>query len=425
MWKAAIIFLLVYAGLVTIKRYRPAIVWCGIAAALAVGAVEFGEIAGGLKLNVLGIFFGSLVLAELFIYSKLPEAISDNLINRSSNLGAAFLLIIVFASFISIFIDNVVTVLIVAPIALHLTRKAGVSPVPVIVGLAISSNLQGMAILIGDTPSMILAARMKMNFLDFFVYTCDSQPGYRWGIFWFVQLGALAGVAVLYAFFRGMKQKPARIPVTRVKTWVPLWLIVITIVLLSCASFIDRDFRWFGGTACMLVGVIGYVWYRFHGTEGSLSLLRRLHWGTLAFLAGIFVLVTMLECRGVVDALVGRMEALSGSNPFIIYTAVVWFSVLVSAFIDNIPYITAMLPVVIGFSDSISLPPEMLVFGVLVGACLGGNITPIGAAANVVAVGILEKERSHVSFGSFVRIGLPFTLAATIVSYIALWFAYR
>ena len=419
MWRATIIFILVYLGLVLAKRYRPLIVWSGVVAALAVNALEPVELLLGIDWNVLGIFAGSLLLAELFLVSRLPETIADILINKSPNLGIAFLSIIVFTSILSSFIENVATVLIVAPVALQLARKVEVSPVPVIIGLAISSNLQGTATLIGDPPSMILAAARGMNFLDFFWYRG------RMGIFFFVEIGALFGFAVLFLFLMNMRKRPVRIPVTEVRSWTPVWLIASMILLLSLASFIDRDFTWFAGTVCILIAAVGLLWYRGFDREGFERLARHFDWGTTAFLAGIFVIVTMLEERGAIDAFVDELGSHRGAGPFLVYSAVVWISVLISAFIDNVPYITAMLPVVTGIAGRLGMSAELLVFGLLIGSCLGGNITPIGASANIVAIGILDRTGNHVDFRSFVKIGLPFTLAATAAAYIALWLVWR
>ncbi len=419
MWKATVIFLAVYIGFVLSKRHRPYIAWGGILVALAAGALYPEEIITGINWNVIGIFAGSLLLAELFIVSRLPEAISDVLINHSPNLGIAFLSIIVLTSILSAFIENVATVLIVAPIALQLARKVDVSPVPVIIGLAVSSNLQGTATLIGDPPSMILAAAKGMNFLDFFWFEG------RIGIFFFVQIGAIFGFAVLFFFLKGMRRKPVEISVTRVRTWTPVWLLGVMIVLLSLASIVDSEFKWFSGVVCMVIALIGLAWYRSTDVEGARKLMRHFDWGTAAFIAAVFVLVTMLEERGAIETLMNRLGSLRSVRPIVFYAAVVWFSVLISAFIDNVPYITAVLPVVIGLAGRFGISEELLVFGVLIGSCLGGNITPIGASANIVAVGILGRAGNPVSFGSFVRIGLPFTLAATLGAFIALWLVWN
>jgi len=423
---AIVIFVVVYVGLVVFRHHRAHVTWLGIALALALGTLTFGEIVPSVNWNVLGIFAGTLVLAELFIISKVPETIADVLINRSKNLGMAFLVIVAFTSVLSMFVENVAAVLIVAPIALQLARKAGVSPVPVIIGIAISSNLQGTATLIGDPPSMILGAAMKMNFMDFIVYPMRDGSGVvKPGIFWFVQIGAIVSVGVLFFFFKGMKRKLEPIPVTKVFSVVPTLLLILTILLLALATFVDPGFVWFGGTVCMAMALVGCVWFSFHDHRRVLKIAKDFDWGTAAFLMGVFVLVGMLDNRGVIEAVVERLGALRGAHPFVLYSVVVWASVLLSGFIDNVPYVTAMLPVVIRFATEAGLPVELFAFGLLIGACLGGNITPIGASANVVAVGLLHREGHPISFGRFMKMGLPFTVAATAASYLALWFVYR
>lgn len=423
MWKAVVIFAAVYIGLIVFRRGRWLTASLGVAVAMIPGIALLtpaDAFIHGIQWNFIGILAGSIILAELFVYSRMPEAISDRLINNSKNLAAALMLVIGFASFISIFIDNVVTVLIVAPIALLLTRKAGVSPIPVIIGLAISSNLQGMAILIGDIPSMLLAAQERMTFLDFFWR--DGKPG----IFWFVQFGAVAGFAVLWPFIKKYRQKPERIEVARIRSWIPFWLIVVMVVMLALSAQWDRDMsKGYGGIICMLVALAGVIWYGFSVRKGAERHKWHLDWRTIVFLAAIFILVFMLVEAGAVEAVVGRLSGLEGRNTFVVLTIIVWFSVMVSAVIDNIPYIAVMLPLVGNLADTLDINRMLLVLGLLIGSCMGGNITPIGAAANVAATGILEKERNPVSFWGFVRIGLPFTLAATSAAYLALYFVYR
>jgi Na+/H+ antiporter NhaD/arsenite permease-like protein len=423
MWKAVVIFAAVYIGLIVFRRGRWLTASLGVAVAMIPGIALLtpaDAFIHGIQWNFIGILAGSIILAELFVYSRMPEAISDRLINNSKNLAAALMLVIGFASFISIFIDNVVTVLIVAPIALLLTRKAGVSPIPVIIGLAISSNLQGMAILIGDIPSMLLAAQERMTFLDFFWR--DGKPG----IFWFVQFGALAGFAVIWPFIKKYRQKPERIEVARIRSWIPFWLIVVMVVMLALSAQWDRDMsKGYGGIICMLVALAGVIWYGFSVRKGAERHKWHLDWRTIVFLAAIFILVFMLVEAGAVETVVGRLSGLEGRNTFVVLTIIVWFSVMVSAIIDNIPYIAVMLPLVGNLADTLDINRMLLVLGLLIGSCMGGNITPIGAAANVAATGILEKERNPVSFWGFVRIGLPFTLAATSAAYLALYFVYR
>lgn len=153
--------------------------------------------------------------------------------------------------------------------------------------------------------------------------------------------------------------------------------------------------------------------------------LRHYDIETTAFLVGIFIIVGMLEHQGVIHSIADFLARNIGDNPLVVFSVVVSASVLFSAFIDNVPYLTAMIPVVQLLSDSLAIPVELLVFGLLIGASLGGNVTPIGAAANIVAVGTLKKHDVQVSFMDFVRLGLPFTIVATLLGSIFIYLVWR
>ena len=128
--------------------------------------------------------------------------------------------------------------------------------------------------------------------------------------------------------------------------------------------------------------------------------------------------------QGVIDAAAGLLAKLGGGNVFVLYTVIVWGSVLISAFIDNIPYVATMIPVIAGLAAALGVDPTVLYFGLLSGATLGGNCTPIGASANITGIGILRKEGYTVKNSDFFKIGIPFTLAAIIPAYIYLWIMY-
>jgi Na+/H+ antiporter NhaD/arsenite permease-like protein len=418
----ATIFCLVYLYLIFFKHNRGLAVWLGISLISLFALLSrnpffhFKEIFHFINWNVIGIFAGTLILAEVFIQSKVPVLLADIFVDRSKNVGMAILWVCALSSFISAFVENVATVLIVAPVAIALSKKLKVSPVPFLIGLAISSNLQGTATLIGDPPSMILAGNLKMNFNDFFIY--QGKPG----IFFAVQLGAVASFIVLYFFFRKYKEPVIQIPKEKVTSWIPTLFLVGLIVALAISPIWDPDFRFLGGIICIGFGVIGILWQWMRDRDTAMKIAKGYDWDTTFFLAGVFVMVGFLENVGIIEDLKNFIVATLGSNPFVNYTFIVWFSVLVSGFIDNVPYITAMIPITIRISSEIGIPPYFLTFGLLIGSCLGGNITPIGASANIVSVGILKREGHAISFWQFAKIGLPFTLAATLLSYLfILW----
>jgi len=132
-----------------------------------------------------------------------------------------------------------------------------------------------------------------------------------------------------------------------------------------------------------------------------------------------------LTQTGWIEKIANSLSGLVGGNIFLGYTLLVFLSVALSAFVDNVPYLAAMLPVAISMADKLQVNPSLLLFGLLIGASLGGNVTPIGASANIVACGLLKKEGHPVRFGEFVKIGLPFTLAAVIPAYLFIWLVWR
>jgi Na+/H+ antiporter NhaD/arsenite permease-like protein len=416
---AGLIFLVTYGAIVVFKRVKSEVLWVGIVIGMVAGLIHARDFVHDINWNVMGIFAGTLVLSEYFVLSRVPDAISTVLIRRTHTVGMAYLVVCIFASVLSIFIENVATVLIVAPIMVGLAKRVGVSPVPGIIGIAISSNLQGTATLIGDPPSMILANYMHMNFNDFFFY--QGKPG----IFFAVQIGAVGSMLFLYWVYSRFKNPIDYKGTIDTRSYIPSVLIIVMIGALALSSLVDPDFRWFGGAACMALAGICVVMSRFAALKEHKWVLRHYDWETTLFLAGIFVMVGMLERSGVIEKMALFLSGSIGNNPLAAFNVIVWGSVSFSAFIDNVPYLTAMIPVVQLLSDVLGIGVELLVFGLLIGASLGGNITPVGAAANVVSVGILKKNDVHVSFLEFARIGLPFTIIATLLGSAFVYWVWR
>ncbi len=424
-YKVFVIFLFVlsYSGIIAFSRKKTFFAGIGALLLLLAHALLRAESPGHwfnfvvhtINWNVLGIFLGTLLIAEAFIESEVPALIAHFLVNRSRNVGMAILSVCVMTSLLSAFIENVATVLIVAPIALAVAKKQDISPVPFLIGLAVSSNLQGTATLIGDPPSMILAGYMGLNFNQFFVL------GGKLGIFFAVQVGAVISFGILHLFYRQYRAPILPTSKPGVRSWFPSVIILLMIVLLSLSSFLDPNFTYFGGIICMVLGISCIPLFCRVGSCSGREMLRKLDFDTAIFLASIFILVGSLTEAGLMNDIAMFVRKFLGDDQFVIYTFLVWFSVLISSFVDNIPYITAMLPVAEILSQNLGFSPYLFVFGLLIGSCLGGNITPVGASANVVAVSILRREGHHVGLKEYGRIGLPFTLGATLGSYLFVW----
>jgi Na+/H+ antiporter NhaD/arsenite permease-like protein len=162
-----------------------------------------------------------------------------------------------------------------------------------------------------------------------------------------------------------------------------------------------------------------------HQTDDAVAAIKNIDYETIGLLTGLFIVIGGLTKVGVINDFADVIVKIGGDDLFVLYTILVWGSVLISAFVDNIPYVATMLPVLTAATTSLGIEPYLLYFGLLSGATLGGSITPVGASANITGVGMLRKEGYHVSFGQFMRIGIPYTLTAVTVGYIYFWYVWR
>ncbi|MBM3248558.1 MAG: TRAP transporter large permease subunit [Candidatus Omnitrophica bacterium] len=415
---ALVIFFLAYTLFVFLTKRRTIVAVSAAIFLILFKVMSPKEAFFAINWNVMGIFVGTLVIANIFMESRMPAYLAEVIVNKAKNTAWSILFICILTGFISAFVENVATVLIVAPIALSLAKKLKINPMNMMIGIAISSNLQGAATLIGDPPSMLLGGFAKMNFVDFFFYR--GRPS----IFFAVEIGALVSFVVLYFIFRHNKEKVQLVRVEKVKSVVPTIILVGLIILLALSSFFDVGFSYMAGIICMIVGIIAMLWEKFINKTPVFDGIKSLDWDTTFFLMGVFVLVGSITLTGWIETLSSFLSGIVGGNIFLCYTIIVFLSVLLSGFIDNVPFLAAMLPVGISLADKLAINPSLLLFGLLIGASLGGNITPIGASANIVACGILKKEGYEVRFKDFMKIGIPFTLAAVVAAYLFVWFVW-
>lgn len=386
---------------------------------------------GEIDWNVLMMIAGTMGTVYLFIESKMPQLMSDILISKMPNVKWAIVCLSLFAGIVSAFVDNVATVLMIAPVALAFCKKVNISPVPSIICIAISSNLQGAATLVGDTTSILLAKSANLDFSDFFI---DSgKPG----MFWVVEAGALVSALIILVMFRKDNAKIEFNARTKVEDKFPTFLLVGTIVLLIAASFIPyKDGAAEGqfykpditnGLICIGFFIIGIIREVFFNKNYKIvkDTFKEIDYYTIALLTGLFIVIGGIKSAGVIDVIGNGIAKLGSGSEFIIYTIIVWISVILSAFIDNIPYTATMLTIVPVIAADMGMEPKLLYYGLLCGATLGGNLTPIGASANIAGIGILKKEGYEVKATTFMKYGVPFTLAAVLTGYILIWFIWR
>lgn len=414
------LFALTYVLMLSVPKYRQYAALGVAGIYIVLGVVAPAEAFGAVDWNVILMLAGTMVTVDLCIKSQMPAAVADVLVNKLKKVKLIFVALALFSGFVSAFIDNVATVLMVAPIALAIAKKFNISPVQTVLTVAVSSNLQGAATLVGDTTSILLGGYAGMDFMDFFFM--DGKPG----MFWIVQAGALATVPVLFYIFRKETREIDRGTVTKITNMFPTYALLGTVACLVAASFIPDKPSITNGIICMTFGIATLAQeYWLNRDEAMIKeTVLSIDFQTLMLLSGLFIIIQGITNVGLIDDIGNMFISISGDNLFLIYTILVWFSVLVSAFIDNIPYVATMLPVVTVISGTLGADPTVLYFGLLAGATLGGNITPVGASANIAAGGILRREGFEVSTKEFMSIGVPFTLMAVITGYLLIWLIY-
>ncbi len=379
----------------------------------------------GIDFNVINIFIGTLLVSNLIVESGIAEYIAEKIVLKTKNVKWTILLLCIVTGFLSMFLENVATLVIVSPIAIQITKKLNLNPAKILFALAISSNIQGTATLVGDPPSMLLAGATGMNFIDFFFY--KNKPS----IFFAVELGAVSSFFVLYYIFSKEKYEDLKIQlVAKIKSWIPFYILCLKILTLIFVSIIishykKLNFLTIAGMICLFYGLVSLVVKKFVLKTSFLEGIKELDWETVFFLSGVFVLVKSIEISGLVEKLGTGLIKIVGSDKFVVYTLFTIFAILISGFVDNVPFFLTMIPVARVISANIGVPLELLLFGLLVGTTLGGNITPTGAQANIVSWGMLKKLGYKSTFIDFVKLGLPFTIAAVLPAFLFVWFIWK
>lgn len=418
---ALILFILMYAFMIIFSSKREYIALFTALLFIILGILPVNNIVSAIDFNVILMMLGTMILVYYFIDSKMPAKIADFLLDVSPSVKWVTILMSAFAGLISAFIDNTATVLMIAPVGLAVCKRLKINPVPMILAIAVSSNLQGAATLVGDTTSIMLGAYANMNFNDFFILNGKLS------IFFAVELGAIASLFALFFIFRKENDHVEASRNVRVTSYIPSIALIVLVISLIIASFIPNTPNLTNGIICITIALIVMMLdtVKTKNKNRVLDDLRGVDYQTLILLISLFLVIEGIKDVGIINDFANFIVKIGGNNTFLLYTIIVWGSALLSGFIDNIPYVATMLPVVQSVSLSLGINPYLLYFGLLSGATLGGNLTPIGASANIAACGLLKKEGKDVSFKDFIKIGAPLTLSALTVGYIFIWCIWR
>jgi Na+/H+ antiporter NhaD/arsenite permease-like protein len=351
-----------------------------------------------IKWDVLGIYWGFMMVSFVFMKSRMPELIANKILAKVKREKYAILSLAAVTAFLSAFMENVGVVLIMAPVALQMTRKLDSSLFNYLIAIAISSNVVTTVTMVADPPPIILALETGMKPLDF--YWFQGRPG----LGTLTIFGVLAALSTLLIQFRKM-DKPVNVEAEKIEvTKGGSVLFVGGVAALALAP----EFGISVGIVGLIVGLIAL----YMGRQDIKEMIVEFDWNSMMFIVGVFMVIFSLNASGLLKDFSQAIVGAGFRDPTFMLAFLTWISVAFSSFMDNVPYTILMIPVCQNLAELIGISAWPLLYGMLVGTGTGGNITPVGAAANVFACGILEKHGYQITLKEYLKIGLPFSVAA-------------
>ncbi len=407
------LFLVTYAGILSGKLHRAIVSVVGAAVMVAAGTwMGFyrDEMAfRAIDFNTIGLLFGMMVLVGL----SQRAGIFRYLAIRAAKLtrGNPFLLLFVLSLLtagLSAVLDNVTTIIVVAPVTVIVAGMLGISAIPFLLSEAFLSNIGGAATLIGDPPNILIGSAAGLSFADMLTHLAPIA---------FVA-AVLTGLLLLFLFRRELRTKgsgreavaglDAHAALTDPKRAVALCVILLGTVALY---FVHAELHLGPGVVALIGAAVALLWVRPSMEE----IVKDVHWDALVFFIGLFVIVGGVAAAGALDLVASGLASLTGHGTVVMALVVLWASALLSAVVDNVPFTMAMIPVILGLaSRGVSVGP--LWWALALGVAFGGNGTPIGSSAGVVLLSISESSGTPIATRTWLRHGLPATILSCAIA---------
>jgi Na+/H+ antiporter NhaD/arsenite permease-like protein len=418
---SVVIFILVYILLASEKVEKAVAALLGASAVVLGGLIDFETAMHAIDLNVIFLLVGMMtcvaILAETGFFEWVAISIAKSMNGRAGPILALLLLV---TMVFSALLDNVTTIILLAPVTILITQLLELPTLPFLILEALASNIGGTATLIGDPPNIIIGSRAELTFNDFLF---NLAPGVL----------VMAAVFILSALLMMRKH----LHVTD---------LVRTRVTEACPKRALRDVKKMKRSLAVFGLIfIGFFTHHHLGVPPGMialagmslmllvcytkseKMLRHVEWDAILFFIGLFIIIGALEQNGAIDLLAAGMLGLCGDNMLLTAMVVLWGSALLSAVLDNIPFVIVMMPLIQRLLTDSGLPAtgdHPLFWALAFGACLGGNGTLIGASANVVVCKIGDRNGCPISFLQFMKWGFPFMIQSVLIATLYLWLRY-
>jgi len=429
LWLSTTLFVLTYAVIITERVNRAIVSLLGAGLMITTGVLNQAQAIRGVDFNTLGLLTGMMVIVAITRQSGVFQyvAIWSAKKVQARPWGILVMLSVVTALF-SALLDNVTTVLLVAPVTLLIAEELRVTPYPFLFAEIFASNIGGTATLIGDPPNIMIGSATNLTFNDFLLHLAPIIP--------VIMLATLAAIYLIWGQgMRAAAEDRARVmdfnereairDVGLLKKSLAVLTLVITAFVLAHPLHLEpATIAMFGAALLLLLANLGsdaeaqseHVHHAFGEVE----------WITIFFFVGLFIVVHGIEHAGLLEILANQVVSATGGDMAITALAIIWVSAVVSAIVDNIPFVATMIPLIKSMAPTFGGPDALLPlwWSLALGACLGGNGTLIGASANLIVAGFAERAGHRIRFLPFMAMAFPLMLMSIIIASVYVYLRY-
>jgi Na+/H+ antiporter NhaD/arsenite permease-like protein len=429
LWLATALLLATYAAVVVERVNRAIVALLGAGLMVGLGVIDQRRAVAGEDFNTLALLIGMMLLVAIARRSGMFQYLAVRTVKLGRGRPAAILALLALVSaLVSALLDNVTTVLLIAPVTLVIAQELKVPPYPFLLTEILASNIGGTATLIGDPPNIIIGSAAGLSFNDFVLHLTP------------IVLVILAAQLAVNHLLWGRRMLVSAKDRARVMAFDEREAITdrrllrqsLVVVLLVILGFVlARALRLEPGTIALSGAALLLLldnWRR--GTEAQSEVVHKtfadVEWVTIFFFVGLFVIVAGVEEAGLLRLFADRLAQLTRGNLTATALVILWGSAILSALIDNIPFVATMIPVIKGMAPAVGGPEQLqpLWWALSLGACLGGNGTLIGASANLTVAGIGDRAGVPFRFLPFLKTAMPMMLMSILISTIYLWLRY-
>ena len=417
-WVAIFVFVAVYGIIVSEKIHRTKIALLGAIVVILAKIMPQEEAIGKIDFNTLGLLIGMMIIVAIAMRTGMFQYAAVKLAKKvKGNPKSIMSVFFAFTAITSAFLDNVTTVLLVTPIIFSITEILKINPMPFLISEILASNIGGTATLIGDPPNIMIGGAVGLGFNDFLIHCAPI----------IIPIGIVTNWLFLYIYRKYLVVDPVAsqrimdLDENSYLTDIPLLKKVLMVLALTIGGFVVHQVLHFESATIAMAGAA--ILLLVCGMEPE-EIFKEVEWNTIFFFIGLFVLVGGLEATGVIKKIAEVGLAITNSDRGAMNILILWLSAIASAFIDNIPFVATMIPLIKAVGEISHMDISSMWWALSLGACLGGNGTIIGASANVVVSSISAGRGYPMTFVGYMKVAFPLMLVSIVMSHIYIYFRY-